>query len=169
MVNKAAIARNLRELDSRYRRKFRNPRDPLYYSKLALLELCGWIEDTMDKIVMDCARKHLVDAANLAHVETRIIRRTYGFDYEDNFRAMLMRVVGLVKLEDLEGMFDPTKFHLMKSSLGTLKQQRDQEAHSYIDSVTQTLIAPPVIINSHFPRVYDGLKDVERCVRRLKI
>ena len=47
--------------------------------------------------------------------------------------------------------------------------QRDQEAHSYIDSVTQTLIAPPVIINSHFPRVYDGLKDVERCVRRLKI
>ena len=59
MVNKTAIARNLRELHSRYDRRPRNSRDPLYYSKLYLIELCGWIEETMDSIVLDCSLSRL--------------------------------------------------------------------------------------------------------------
>ena len=169
MVNKAAIVRNLRELDSRYQKRSRDPRDPFYFSKLALMELCGWIELTTDQIVLDCARKHFGDAANLTYVEKQIIRRTSGFDYGDHFRAMLMRVVGLVKVEELEATFDPTKFDPMKASLDTLWDQRNRQAHTFIENVTQTLTAPSAIINGHFLLVYDGLKDVGRCVRRLKI
>ena len=65
-------------------------------------------------------------------------------------------------------MLDPAKFHVMKSSLGTLKQQRDREAHTYIVGTTPNLAAPSVI-TGHFQKVYDGLKDIETCVRRLKI
>ena len=167
MVNKSAIARNLGEINSRYN-KSRGPRDPLYFSKLALIELCGWIEVTMDSIVSYCAKRHLREAKNLEFVQERVIQKTYSFAYESHFRAMLMSVVGLVNLEELEGMLEPTKFHVMKSSLGTLKQQRDQEAHTYIVGTTPTLAAPSVIIG-HFQKVYDGLKDVELCIRRLKM
>ena len=169
MVNKAAIARNLRELNSRFNRKSRNPRDPLYYSKLALLELCGWIELTMDQIVRDCARKRLTNAANLKRVEESVIERTHNFAYAANFRPMLIQVVGLVNVEELERRYYPAKFDLMESSLGTLRQQRNQEAHTYISGITSTVDAPSVILDTHFPRVYDGLKDIESCVHRLKM
>ena len=167
MVNKTTIVRNLRELDSRYNRKSRNPRDPLYYSKLSLIELCGWIEITMDSIIMDCARKHMGRARNVKYVQDIIIRRTYSFTYDPHFRAMLIQVVGLVKVEELEGKVDRLKFDAMKSSLGRLKEQRDREAHTYIVGATPTVDAPS-LINHHFQNVYHGLKDVERCVRTLK-
>lgn len=169
MVNKTAIARNLRQLESRYNRKPRSQLDPLYYSKLALIELCGWVEVTMDEIVRDCARKHLTGSQNLLYVENTIIRGTHSFGYAQDFRTMLMRVIGLVKVEQLEGMLDPTKFQLMKSSLGILRKQRNREAHNYISGITPTVDAPSVIANRHFPRVYEGLKDIERCIRRLKM
>ena len=84
MVNKGSISRNLRELDTRYNRKTRNLRDPLYYSKLALLELCGWIEVTMDGIVLDCAQKHLTRHSNLNYVQDSIIHRTFGLHMTPN-------------------------------------------------------------------------------------
>ncbi len=140
----------------------------MYYSKLALIELCGWIEVTMDKIVKYCASRHLSEDKNLDSVEKRVIGQTYGFAYGPHFRDMLMRVIGLVKLEELEGVLDPTKFHVMKSSLGTLRQQRDQEAHTYIAGTTHRLAAPSVTMG-HFQSVYVGLKDVEMCIRRLKM
>lgn len=168
MVNKGAIARNLRELDLRYRKKSSNLRDPLYYSKLSLIELCGWIEITMDSMIRDCAKKHVREGKNLRHVEDRIIRRNYSFSYMDGFRGMLMRLVGLAKVEQLESMYDTNKFELMKSSLGTLKAERDRVAHTYLSNVTQRLSAPSIVA-SHFQNVYDGLKDIESCVRRLRI
>jgi hypothetical protein len=140
----------------------------LYFSKLALMELGGWIEVTMDGIVRDCAKKHLSGAQNLKEVEDQTIRRTYGFDYNRQFRQMLITVLGLVKVEEMEGQFDSIKFALMKSSLSTLKYERDRAAHTYIAGVTTNLLAPSTISN-HFQQVYDGLKDIERCVRRLKI
>ena len=90
MVNKSAIARNLSEINSRYN-KSRRPRDPLYFSKLALIELCGWIEVTMDSIVLHCAKRYLREAKNLEFVQERI-QKTYSFIYESHFRAMLMNV-----------------------------------------------------------------------------
>ena len=168
MVNKGIIERNLRELNIRYNRRSRNLRDPLYYSKLSLIELCGWIEMTMDSIIMDCARAHMIDSQNLKYVEDAIVRKTYSFTYNSHFRTMLIRVVGLVKVEELEGKFDPLKFHAMKSSLGNLKKQRDREAHTFIVDATQTVDAPSLIAR-HFENVYYGLNDIEKCVRRLSL
>ena len=168
MVNKATIVRNLSELDSRYNRRSHNPRDPLYFSKLALIELCGWIEVTMDGIIWDCARKHVRDPNNLKHVEDRVIQRTYSFTYNDHFRGMLTSVIGLANVERLERSFNPVKFDLMKSSLGTLKEERNRAAHTHIANATQSLSAPSAIW-AHFRYVYDGLKDVERCLRGLSI
>ena len=122
----------------------------------------------MDSIIRDCAKKHLLEAENRKHVEDRIIRRNYSFTYKDNLRDMLIRLVGLVKVEQIENMLDPVNFELMKSSLGTLKAERDSVTHTYLANVTQRLSAPSTI-ERHFQHVYDGLKDVEKCVRKLNI
>ena len=121
----------------------------------------------MDGIVMDCAKKHLSNAGNLNYVQRRIIQSTHSFTYDRHFRPMLMRVVGIVRIEELEANFDTIKFGAMKSSLDTLHEERNRAAHTYIANVTPTVYAPSVI-NSHFQNVYDGLKDIEMCVRSVK-
>ena len=122
----------------------------------------------MDSIVTDCAGRHLSDTGNLDYVGKQIIRRTNSFTYDEHFRTMLMRVIGLVKVEEIETLFDNQKFEAMKSSLSRLKEKRDREAHTYIADVTITIDAPSVI-GSYFETVYEGLKDIEMCVRRLNI
>ncbi len=166
MINKTMIERNLRELNTRYNRPSRNPRDPLYYSQLALIEVCGWIELSMDTIIFECASRHLSDPGNLKLVRQEVIQKTYSFTYKNHFRPMLIRVVGLIKVEELEQSFNPSKFQGMKSSLGSLKQRRDEEAHTFIANITPNVWAPSMI-HKHFLNVYDGLKDIEKCVRRL--
>ncbi len=168
MVNKTTIARNLGELHSRYNRRHRNSRDPLYYSKLYLIELCGWIEETMDSIIRDCSLRRLAATKNRKHVESVIVGRTYGFKYNRHFRNMLMRVLGLIKVEELESKLDQKKFGNMRSSLDILYSERNRAAHTYIEGITITVLAPSAV-SHHFQSVYEGLKDIERCIRRLRI
>ena len=156
-------------MNVRFQRRSSNPREPLYYAKLAIIELCGWIESAMDDIIRDCAGRCLRDPKNLRAIEDNVIERTHSFSYDPHFRLMLIHVVGLAKVEELERMLDANKFHMLKSALGTLKAQRDREAHTYTSGVTQTILAPSILISQHFPRVYEGLTDIERCVRRLRL
>ena len=69
----------------------------------------------MDDIVRECAARHLSGPRNLNYVEDTVIQRTFSFEYEPISRLMLIRHVGLIKVEQLEGMLDPVKFHLMKT------------------------------------------------------
>ena len=168
MIRKMEIERNLRELGSRYNRKPTNIREPYYFSKLLLIELCGWIEVSMDTIITDCANRNIKDPAIQTYTQVQIVGPTHGFSYNRHFRPMLMKVIGIVKLQELENSLDQRKFLTMKSSLGTLKTHRDQQAHSFIRGITPQ--APGLTeIQNLFRNVYEGLKDLEQCLRKLKL
>ena len=117
----------------------------------------------MDTIVFDCAKRGVFNSSSLSN----IIQNTYGFTYKQHFRPMLTSAVGSCRIEKLECSFDPVKLQKMKSSLGSLTKERNRAAHTFISDVTPTVSAPSVI-QAHFQNVYQGLKDVERCVRRLR-
>jgi len=163
MVNKTIIQQNLKRIDKLYNKHIGGI-EADYYSKLALLEVCGWIEETMDDIVRSCARKHLKKQNSFDSIE-KVIENTHSFKYQSNFQNMLRQLVGLINLEKLENNYNSIKFQLLASSLGTLKQYRDEHAHTYIKGQTNTFYAPSFTI-SHFYKVYDGLKDIERCIRK---
>ena len=98
---KTYISANLRGIDALYRAGT-SPRKSLFYSKLAILELCGWIEVSMDGVVDSCAKRNLNEGASIALVANRI-KRTYGFDYDQHFRELIIRILGLRSLETIEG------------------------------------------------------------------
>ena len=166
MVKKTGIQSNLNQIEKLYQ-KYTVGRRGLYFSKLAIIEACGWIEESMDDIIRGCANKHLKEPKNLRSVEN-LVKRTYGFHYEDNFRDMLIHIIGIIKLEILEQIFDQHKFTQMTSSLGVLKQRRDELAHTYIKGTTPTIDAPSLTKN-RFLNVYEGLKDVESSIRKMRI
>ena len=143
MISATDITNTIDELDVLFNA---NPAQVTYYSKLALLELCGWLELTMDCIIEDCSTAKLTSPGNIKFVKDTVIGSTYGFHYDQHFRPMLMKMIGLIKLEQIEsGLSTSGDLNRLESTLGTLYQARKRAAHTNIDGTTLTYEAPSKI------------------------
>lgn len=160
-IAKTYILQNLSTLEHRFNHA-RSQKILLLYSKVAVLELCGWIEMTMDEIVLGLARRKLKDVDNLKRVDAET-KRNHGFDYDNNYRKLLCYCIGIVTVEKIEQKADITKFVKLKAELKNLKQSRDALAHTYVKGFTHQIDAPS-ITRSRFIHLYDGLKDLERAI-----
>ena len=84
-----------------------NPSDTVhkdYYSKLALLELCGWLELTQDEIIKNYSETKLTEQINKDEIQELVIGKTYGCDYKNHFRPMLIKLIGFRQTEILEAI-----------------------------------------------------------------
>lgn len=165
MVARSYIKKNLDYCAKKHAKA--GKKESLFLAKMAVLELCGWIELSFDEVVLKCARTHLRDPASIKYVEKTVIGKTYGFEYERHFSEMLIRLIGLIRFEALESQVDPAKLAKFKAALTTLKTERDREAHTYVKGTTRTMTAPSVIL-SLFNDVDSALVEFEREVKALK-
>lgn len=167
MIAKTYIYNNLRSIESQYK-KACNQKQALFYAKLAIMELCGWIEQSMDDIILVNAKKILKLTKNVDYVSSSIIEKTHSFAYKQHFRKMLIGVIGIINVERLEKKLNVAKFVYFKANLSCLKRCRDEEAHKYIKDTTVRLDAPSVTIQN-FKIVYEGLKDIEYKLKRMRL
>jgi hypothetical protein len=130
MVTRSYIVSNLSSL-SRSFTNAKNQRDSLFFSKLAILELCGWIEESMDDVVTRCSARRLKLQANIEHCEKQIVKRTYGFDYQEHFRSMLIRLLGLINVEKIESRVDQQKLQRMTAALTTKTSTKCRSAYPF--------------------------------------
>jgi hypothetical protein len=159
------IATNLREINSAHNAASKQ-KHALYLSKLAILELCGWIELSMDDIIRMYSRRKLRDPNNILFVENEVIGRNFGFVYSRNFRSMLIRALGLADLERIERKIDATTRARLEAHLNALASVRNNLAHTYLRGITVTIDAPSATI-ARFNDVYDGLVEYERRIRQV--
>ncbi|MFN0165951.1 MAG: hypothetical protein ACKV22_05915 [Bryobacteraceae bacterium] len=164
MISKQYIVPSLQALDHAYTNAV-TADDAERFAKLAIIELCGWIEESMDELIGRWSRRHLKVQQNLDHCANDIVKPNYGFDYNKHFRGMLIKLIGLIGVERIEGRVDAAKHVTLKSTLGNLRVTRDSLAHTHLKGVTRTLDAPSVTMRS-FQRVYDGLLDLDQTMRR---
>jgi hypothetical protein len=155
---------NLRSLDNLFQRA-KTQKQALFYSKLAILELCGWIEESMDDVILRCASRCVKVAANRDYVSKQIVKRTYGFDYDKHFREMMIRVVGMSAVEKIERKVDATKQAQLKATLGALVAVRNAEAHTHVKGVTKSINAPSATMKQ-FVAAYEGLREYEKAIRK---
>jgi hypothetical protein len=165
MISKTYILSNLKQLNSRFM-KAKTQKDHLYFSKLAVLELCGWIETSMDDIVLRVSQKRLTLRSNLQYVERDIIGPTWGFAYKKHWKGMLIKAVGIITVEQIEKAVDPLKKARLESQLNNLKEVRDRLAHTYVKG-TQIQIDSPSVTLSRFNHLYEGLKEFEKVIFQL--
>lgn len=166
MITKSYILINLESLEKLYN-KSTGAKQGLFFSKLAILELCGWIEESMDDIILRSSIRKLNNANNRNFIKNSVIKRTFGFEYNSHFRNMLIDLIGIINVEKLENKLDSVKFQLMTSTLDTLKIIRNTEAHTHIKGITKRLDAPSVT-RSRFLPIFEGLKDIDLKLRNLK-
>ena len=171
MITESDLLENLNEIDKLYdgAPKEANAKQPIYYSKLALLELCGWIEESMDDIIMQYANSKLKDNKNKDYLKHDIIGRNHGFLYDQGFRQMLVKTIGIIQLEKLETKLEKhgtiTK---LTSTLNSLKSNRNKAAHTFSKEGVTTTYDAPSVTRENFLKIYELLKLFEREIKQLK-
>jgi hypothetical protein len=107
-----------------------------YYLKLALLELCGWIEQTQDIVLSRLGGYWLELSKSDFYNE---LKNNSGFAYHANFRKLLLRLIGMRGVEQLEARIAEhadtgvakictEMFSLLND---TLKLSRNMHAHTF--------------------------------------
>ncbi|WP_445454237.1 hypothetical protein [Flavobacterium sp. 25HG05S-40] len=154
MQPKQPIEDLLKELQKLYD----NPADPIhkdYYSKLALLELCGWLEHTQDEIIKSYSDFKLTETRNKDEIRDFVIGKTYGCDYMDHFRPMIIKLIGYKQTEFLENKLKSAgQFQILRDQLSSLWALRRRAAHTSMVGVTITYQAPSSMrtyLNSLYP------------------
>lgn len=146
------IATTLATIDTWYNEPTAGSDRPKLLSKLALLELCGWLETEQDRIIAALDGSCLGDPA-WTHKE--VIERTFGFDYGKHFRPMLAKLLGEHLTRRLESQMEqkfPGDLDRLRSSTGDLWLKRCNFAHAdMVANVAkqQTFTAPSWSINQH--------------------
>jgi hypothetical protein len=164
MFTKSEISKNLQEINKLFLTT-KSQRKNMFYSKLAVLELCGWTEVSMDDIVTRCAKRKSLKGSHLKVINKKI-DQTWGFEYEKHFVNMLTHVIGYSGVESIEKNLDNSKHIHFVSTLDLLKDVRNRLAHTYTIGITPWLDAPSITIKN-FAYIYDGLLDFDRKLRLL--
>ncbi|WJS94129.1 HEPN domain-containing protein [Flavobacterium johnsoniae] len=133
----------------------------IYYSKLALIELCGWIELCIDDITKKYIDLKLLKTNNINLAKKQFVDGTYGFEYDKNLRPILIKLIGIINVEPLEDILDYNgDFTLLKSQLNSLISLRNPAAHTSIAGVTHTYQAPSTML-TYLNSIYDKLGKLE--------
>ncbi len=160
MIVKSHIESNLKEIERRYN-KPRTRKEPLYFSKLAILELCGWLEISIDELICRAVRSKVGDPRVMSVFESDVVDPIYGFHYKKHFRKMLCSAIGEITVQDIEKSMDQLKRQRLESELNTLYKNRNTLAHTYLKGITPNVDAPSRTI-ARFRLAYTGLKEFER-------
>ena len=170
MLEKKQIVDTLTLLDQRYNDALlaSSQQDSIFYSKLAILEYCGWIEDIFDKIVRRSVKGKLRTQDYQKILEKSVVGRNYGFQYEEHFRQMLIKAIGLKQTENIEIHLKRNGYlPILISELAAVKQDRDSAAHTWVKNTTRTYPAPSVT-KSRVNKVYPIAKEIYSLVVSLR-
>ena len=146
------IANTLATIDTWYNEPAVGPERPKLLSKLALLELCGWLETEQDRIMGTLDGSCLKDPT---WTQKEIVEKTFGFEYGRHFRPMLVKLIGEHLTRRLESQIDqkyPGDLERLRSSTGDLWTRRCNFAHADMTTNVakqQTFAAPSWSINQH--------------------
>ncbi len=163
MIAFSYITDSLNELDKLYN-EAKSKKKVIYHSKLATLELCGWVEDTFDDMVLRHANRKLKVASN---IKRDVVRRNNGFQYDYNIRPMLIALLGMITLEKIEKNFEKAgRITILKTSLSNLRESRNKAAHTHLKGATGTYDAPSVIIRE-FNTISAILYDLDKELRKM--
>lgn len=166
MIAYSYIESNLRSLNTSYRRS-KSIAQANYSSKIAILELCGWIELSMDDSIRTAGNRLLRLKSSNTFLENKI-KRNYGFEYENHFKSMIVNLIGIFGFEKIEASIDRKTIILFENELNALKLLRNRLAHSYTRGATVNYDAPSITI-SRFENVKVGLQAYDTKLRQYSL
>ena len=99
----------------------------LLWAKLAAIEVGGWTEECIDKLVKDFV--NVKNPPSKAKILERL-ERLYGFQYSREFRTIWVDIIGTILFDKIESKLG-VECEKLESALNELKRSRDVSAHTY--------------------------------------
>lgn len=167
MIIKKYIEKNLNFLNKQYNASIRtNPEEALFYSKLAIIELCGWLEESIDELCRSYIKINIKEKSCIDFCNSKI-SNTYGFEYDKHIRSLLVIIVGIKNLETIEKKLESqngfkAKF---KSIVNSLYSVRNSLSHTHLSSIRR--IDSPQITIKTMKDLYEILKKIEKMMKLL--
>lgn len=144
------IKRNLRLIAAEYNRAMNSRKlgDSLIAalnSKMALMEVGGWIEQTVDAILYYYIEHTVNDAVLAETLKKEIVDRTYGFRYSKEFRPLCEKILGAAQFAKITSLMEKKGlYQVLQSCMNQLADNRNRAAHTYWSKVTPRFDAPSV-------------------------
>lgn len=164
VVDYISIENTLLRLDTEYNASIADPDMPIFFSKLAVIELSGWLEDSVDDILYEYIGQHLLDSDVIDPVKD-IIQKNYGFKYSSNILKICLSVLGANNWENIVDKLKPVEYQNLKTITGSLTNSRNKAAHTS-SVVTRTFNAPSSTL-ADFRKLKPSIQIIEREVKMM--
>jgi hypothetical protein len=118
------------------------------YSKAAILEFCGWIEESID----DMFKKYAI--INISNPQKRKmflskLKRTYGFKYDKHLYSLISLLLTPPQLRKYSLLVQKRQFlPTFKQQLETLSDARNDAAHKNLVRCRKNYDSPSIVINT---------------------
>lgn len=167
MIDKTEILQTLQRLDTEFNDYISDPEMPIFFSKLAVMEFCGWIEMSFDSILKDYIQSHIVDDRCKKIIEG-FIRKNSGFAYETNTFQIFSIVLGANNWENILDVIPAKEKVDFKNTLQEYSEIRNVAAHTNTAGTTSTYKAPSEVIKA-FQLFLPAIQKIETEVRKLPL
>lgn len=165
MVDYISIENTLQRLEKEYNACITDSDMPVFFSKLAVIELSGWLEDSIDVILNDYLDSHIVYSDVIDPVK-EIIKKNYGFKYEKNILKICLSVLGANNWENIVDKLMPVEYENLKTITSSLTSSRNNAAHTSIVT-TRTFNAPSLTL-ADFMKLKPAIITIEKEVGLIK-
>lgn len=154
MINYIDIEKNILIIEGKYTDASTSTHEQILYSKLAVLEFCGWIEESLDQILKDYLVSR-VSAKNQTYINKNVIRKNSGFEYERYTRKMFCSVLGIKNLETVETTLNGNggQIATLESLLSSYTLIRNDAAHNSTPIGTTLTFNAPSVVLSDFRKI----------------
>lgn len=146
--------------------------------KLAVIELCGWLEDEFDKLILfhlDNVSKQISNFDQSVYKDysknyqewrsgtTKDVSKVYGMSYSGHFRKLLVLLLGNMNVLILEYRVGLDNLELLSNQLKILQDNRNELAHkSYLNITRQEIFQAPSVTIQAFHNIYPILEKFEK-------
>jgi hypothetical protein len=168
VVNKDKILVTLNELNNLYNYAKASNLEAYSFSKVAVLELSGWVQETIEKITESYYSENIKDkTCNQSFGE--IIHNNSGFHYDRNLGNILGYVIGIYGIKTIESKIGTGEISKLKALLTNLTKKRNDVAHNYKESSITVSVDAPSLTIKNCKDIFDLLKKLEKELKTFKI
>lgn len=146
-------------------------------SKLAILELCGWLEEMrkelitlgLNQIQVCIQGKPSQQTYQAFHSDvSKKVKDIHGVSYKNYFSVLFRMLLGDAYLVKLQAYLGEEEFILLSSILDNLHVKRNDLAHKSVINITQqTLLTSPRELLRDFQTIKPILNKIETFLSRL--
>lgn len=150
MINGRRMRQHLMLLDCKYNAaSLSDPYEQVMYSKIAVIEFCGWLEESLDIVYEKMLSNSSINTPSVKRLLKKGVENTYGFKWERHVLKNFLSIQGA--REYCARSTDPlisNQLAALQSFCDKYEKLRDQCAHkSNAYSINTTIYAPSVVLN----------------------